>query len=172
MDQTLNLNCIINQIKLAMYYLDPEDGLSLKESESKTVYRYFGGDSQKAGAYITDSLYETPKEAKSALALSDIDWDAVNSADHLVVGQVELTPDNHRIIDLEEMIPTDDVLEFSTVQPSSDYPGGGNEYKITQDFDTVVDVTHEYVFNDDYELYFSTDNPYTENDMSLTQIGR
>lgn len=150
-----------------MYYLDPDDGLSLKESESKTVYRYYGGDSQKCGAYVTDTLYDTPEEAKSSLALSDVDWDSVNLADHLAVGQVEVTPEDNRIIDLEEMTPTGDVLTFSTVQPSSDYPGGGSEYKINQDFDSVVNVTEERVYDPDYEFYVSTDNPYKENDMDL-----
>lgn len=150
-----------------MYYLDPDDEFSLKESESKTIYRYFGGDSQKCGAYVTDTLYGTPEEAKSALALSDVDWDTINTADHLVVGQIEVTPDDNQIINLEEMTPTGDMLTFSSVKSSSDYPGGGSEYKITHDFDTVVNVTEERVYDPNNELYVSIDNPYNENDMDV-----
>ncbi len=147
-----------------MYYVDLDDHL-VKESDSKTVYRYWGGGSQRVGGYITDTLYETPQEAKEKLALSDVDWDSVNTADHVLVGTVELTDDG-RIIDLEEVSPTDEKLTWSTVTPSSDYGGGGLEHRQQGDFEQTVQVVDEKDY-DPYFGYVTNDDIYHDNNTNM-----
>lgn len=143
-----------------MYYIDSD--YSIQESDTKTVFRYFGGDSQLSGGYITDTLYDTPEEAKSDLALSNVDWDKINTAEYVAIGQVECTLDD-KIIDLEELTPTDETLTWTPVSESTDYVGGGMEHILQNDFNNIVEVVDVKEFTSCFG-YISNDDIYHIND--------
>lgn len=145
-----------------MYYLDSNNDLC--EAQSHKVYRYFGGCSEMQGGYVTDNMYDCPDAAKSALALSDVDWENTNSAEKMAVCEIYTTPESE-IISMEDVCATGNYLEFSDVQPSSDYPGGGTEYKLDGPFEDLVNVVD--VKNFDGNLgWYSIDDNYMDKDMN------
>lgn len=146
-----------------MYYVDSD--LDIKESNTNTVYRYFGGKSKLSGGYITDRLYDTPEEAKAALGLSDVDWENVNTAEHVAIGQIECSPDD-KMIHLENMTPTDETLSWTPISATTDYEGGGMEHALQNDFNDVVNVIDEKDFIPDFG-YVSNDDIYHTNDDDI-----
>ena len=149
-----------------MFYLDKNKSLS--EGVPNEAYRYYGGDSKLQGAFLTDQLYDTPDEAKAALALSDVDWDCVNDANHVAECTVWSTIEGN-MLDFEEMEPSDQQFEWNTVAPSSDYPGGGNEILVSN-FDNYVQVNDQLTYNEDLESWCSDNNPYEINNEDMNTI--
>jgi hypothetical protein len=122
-----------------MYYLDND--LSLNEANETTVYRVFGGESSLEGGYVTPELPQNPIQARCDLALSQCDFDSRNLASHVATGTI-YTDDAGEIINLETLRPTEDALEFTMVEPTSDMPGGGLEYHLESPFEDIVEVDH------------------------------
>ena len=145
-----------------MYYLDSNNDLC--EAQSHEIFRYFGRDSEMQGAYVTDTMYDCPEAAKSALALSDVDWENTNSAEKMAVGEIYTTPDNE-IVSMEDVCATGNYLEFSDVLPSSDYPGGGMEYKLDGPFEDFVNVVDVKKYDENLGWYSINDN-YMDKDMN------
>ncbi len=125
-----------------MYYLD--DDLSLQEAHENQVFRYYGGDSDLEGGYVTPENYANPICAREQLGLSQHDWTDEegspirNLASNVAEGTIYTDDDGH-IINLNGEV-TDHVLDFTTVEPTSDMPGGGLEYHLEDNFYDVVDV--------------------------------
>lgn len=144
-----------------MYYIDENN--DIQESIPNKVYRYFGGDSNLVGRYVSDdTLYDSPEEAKSHLSLSNVDWNAVNTAIKVAECQIDTTRDGN-IVNLDDMTPSNEQLKWNTVVPVSDYPGGGMEYALENDWDSVVQVLDEKTFDDDMGMYVSDNNPFNNN---------
>ena len=135
-----------------MYYLDENN--SLQESIDVPVYRVFGGDVPLEGSYVSDQPASDPINARWYNALSqhdflDSDGNPIrNMASQMASGHISLDDEGH-IIDQNTFKATDNVLEFTEVQPTSDLPGGGTEYQLQGDFndlvvvDSVEDLRHE-----------------------------
>ena len=126
-----------------MYYLD--DDLSLQEAVEKPVYRVFGGDSSLEGGYLTDSHPQNPIQARSDLALSQHDFigddgDPIRNTASQVASCTMYTDDGGHIINLATGEVTDEILDFTEVEPTSDLPGGGLEHHLQGDFEDMVQV--------------------------------
>ena len=126
-----------------MYFLDKD--MNYKEANATTVYRVFGGDSSLEGGYVTCEAPVNPIQARCDLALSQHDFvddegiPVRNLASKAATGTV-FTDDEDRIINPLTGQVTDNTLQFSDVEPSSDMPGGGLEYHLEDDFYNVVQV--------------------------------
>ena len=125
-----------------MYYLD--ENLNLSEANENKVYRVFGGDSDLEGGFVTPNEPQNPIEAREELGLSQHDFccddgsPIRNMASHIAEGTI-YTDDDGRIINLDGEV-TDNVLDFTEVQPTTDMDGGGLEYHLQDDFNDVVQV--------------------------------
>lgn len=125
-----------------MYYLDDE--LSLQEAHENKVFRVYGGDSSLEGGYVTPERPANPIDARGSLALSQHDWvdddgnPIRNLASEVAEGTIYTDDDGH-IVNLDGEV-TDHELNFTTVEPTSDQPGGGLEYHLEDDFYDVVEV--------------------------------
>lgn len=125
-----------------MYYLD--DDLSLQEAHENKVFRYYGGDSDLEGGYVTPENLANPIYARDRLGLSQHDWTDEegnpirNLANNVAEGTIYTDDDGH-IINLNGEV-TDHVLDFTTVEPTSDMQGGGLEYHLEDNFYDVVEV--------------------------------
>ena len=126
-----------------MYYLDDE--LSLHEATEVPVYRVFGGDVQQEGGFVTDTNPGNPIQARGELALSQHDFTGPdgtpmrNMASQVASCSMHVDDEGH-IINLNTGEVTDDTLAFTTVEPTSDLPGGGMEYHLQGDFNDLVQV--------------------------------
>jgi hypothetical protein len=126
-----------------MYYLD--NNMSLCEANETTVYRVYGGNSSLEGGYVTCEQPQNPIQARSDYALSQHDFlddegmPMRNMASQVATGRIFTDDDNH-IINPTNGEVTDSVLEFQTVEPTSDQPGGGLEYALEDNFSDVVQV--------------------------------
>ena len=126
-----------------MFYRDGNN--EIKEANETDVYRVYGCDSGAEGGFITDKCPENPISAREDLALSWRDFtndsgDIVrNTASEVAVGKMYTDDDGH-IINISTGEVTDNVLDFTTVEPTSDREGGGNEYELKDNFTDVVEV--------------------------------
>ena len=116
------------------------------DAVENTVYRVYGGDVELEGGYVTDCLPDNanPIQMREDLALSqdsfyDDDGELVrNLASEVAICTIYTTEDNE-IINLDGE-PTGEYLEWGVVEPVGELEGGGNEFKLPDDFNSIVEV--------------------------------
>lgn len=116
------------------------------DAVENTVYRVYGGDVELEGGYVTDCLPDNanPIQMREDLALSqdsfyNEDGDLVrNLASEVATCTIYTTEDNE-IINLDGEL-TGEHLEWRTVESVGELEGGGNEFKLPDDFDNIVEV--------------------------------
>jgi hypothetical protein len=111
-----------------------------------TVYRVFGGDVEMEGGYVTDCLPENanPIQMREDLALSQDSFyneegEIVrNLACNVAEGTIYTTED-YEIINLDGQT-TGEYLVWETVEPVGQLEGGANEFKLSGDFNDLVEI--------------------------------
>lgn len=116
------------------------------DAVENTVYRVYGGNVTLEGGYVTDSIpeYANPIQLRDDLALSqtefkNLDGNTVRNLASEVAECIIYTTEEGEILD-KDGEPTGHHLEWSTIGAEGEWQGGGNEYKLADRFEDVVEV--------------------------------
>lgn len=116
------------------------------EAIENTVFRVYGGDVEVEGGYITDSIpeYANPIQLRNDLGLSqtefkDEDGSTVRNLASEVAECVIYTTEEGEILNKDGEL-TGHNLEWSVIEPEGEWQGGGNQYKLEDRFEDIVEV--------------------------------